>query len=275
MHDILCIVIKKAKLLPTSMVSSITSLRQHLKTSNPLSCHEWMELNLPIADVTVWAGADNRFATNDGRFAYMGRLQYQKLHQSISQLLVEQSKQNANKTMQTYDYEKGPNSYTNNTGSVLIVGPVGIGKSHLLAAAVSDFTEEFQCKYIIGKQRQRVVSIIDCERIRHDQAFKVIRDALFIAYGDDDKSLMHLENCTTCDQLINFCEDTEDTLLWLLDQWEAVNGDNKVKNLVFQLTFNHSMVCATNSITELLEKDNSKLSHAKRFLMNAGFNVCI
>ena len=268
-------VIKKAKLLPISMASSITSLREHLKTSDPLSYPEWMELNLPVADVTMWATTDNRFATNDGRFAYMGRFQYQKLRQSISQLLIERSKQNTDEIMQTYDCVKSPNSYTNTTSNVLILGPIGIGKSHLLAAAVSDFTEEFQYKHIIGKQRKRVVSIIDCGLLRNDRAFKVIRDALFVAYGDDDKSLVCLGNCTNCDQLINFCENTKDTLLWLLDQWEVVNGDNEVKNLMFQLTCNHSMVRATNSNIELLEKINSSSPFAKRFLMDEGLNVCI
>lgn len=257
------------------MVSSITSLREHLKTLDPLSRPEWMELNLPVADVAVWAAADNRFATNDGRFAYMGRLQYKKLRQLISQLLAERSEQNVSEGMRTYDSVKSPNSYTEIIGNILIVGPVGIGKSHLLAAAVSDFTEEFQRKHITTNRRKRIVSIIDCELLRHDRAFKVIREALFVAFGDDDKNLMRLENCTTSDELINFCENIEDTLLWLLDQWEAINGDNEVKKLVFRLTCNHCMIRATNTNFDLIEKVNYGLLPSKCFIMDEGLNVCI
>ncbi|CAK9278885.1 unnamed protein product [Sphagnum jensenii] len=54
-HEIQCdAAIKKAKILPGSMVISVRSLKAHLKTADPLSCPEWMELNLPVADIAQW-----------------------------------------------------------------------------------------------------------------------------------------------------------------------------------------------------------------------------
>jgi len=127
---------KKTKVLPTSIASSIISLREDHETSDPLSHPKWMELNLPLADAAMEATVDNQFATNDGQFAYVRRFQYKKLRQTISQLLVDGYEQSVVEGIQAYDSVKSPNSSTKNIDNILVVGPVDIGKSHLLAAAV-------------------------------------------------------------------------------------------------------------------------------------------
>jgi hypothetical protein len=130
------VVMKKAKLLPTSMASSIISLHEHFKTSYPPSRLEWMGFNHPVADVAVGALVDNRFATNDCCFAYVRHLQCKKLQQMISQLLVDRYEQSVVEGIQAYGSIKSPNSLRQTVDNILIVGPIDIGKSHLLAAAV-------------------------------------------------------------------------------------------------------------------------------------------
>lgn len=268
-------VIKKAKLLPQSMVSSIASLREHLKTADPLSRPEWMELNLPVADIAKWASTDNRFATNNGRFAYMGRVQYHKLRTLISQLLTERER-SSQEVSRSYDSVKSPGFYTEIIGNILVVGPAGTGKSHVLAAAVSDFTEEFYRKHVHGNRRKRVVSIMDCGLLQQDRAFLVIRDALFVAFGDDDQSLTRIGACTTSEQLVNFCENTEDQLLWLLDQWQCVEGDNEVKTLLFRMCCNHCMVRVASASCDLVEKAfHAGQPPAKLFLWDEGLGVIL
>jgi hypothetical protein len=128
-------VMKKAKLLPTSMDSSIISLHEHFKTSYPPSRLEWMGFNHPV-DIALGAVVDNRFATNDCRFAYARHLQCKKLQQMISQLLVDRYEQSVVEGIQAYDSVKSPNSSRQTIDNILIVGPIDISKSHLLAAAV-------------------------------------------------------------------------------------------------------------------------------------------
>lgn len=266
-------VIKKAKLLPQCMVSSIASLREHLKTPDPLSRPEWMELNLPVADVTKWASTDNRFATNDGRFAYMGRVQYQELRKLISQLIAAREWSSSEDT-RSYDTVKSPTFYKETVSNILVVGPVGTGKSHVLAAAASDFTEEFHRRHVLGNRRKRVVCIMDCEQLLRDRAFVVLRDALLVAFGDDDQALLRLANCETLEELSQFCEDTEDTLLWLMDQWQSVDADPALKSMLFNITTNHGLVRATNSSSEMVEKAfHSTHPPAKLFLWDEGLGV--
>lgn len=267
-------VIKKAKLLPQSMISSMASLREHMKLKDPLSRPEWMELNLPVADVAKWASTDNRFATNDGRFAYMGRLQYNKLRHLISQLVGEGERTYCT----TYEQVRSPTHYTEIIGNILVVGPVGTGKSHVVAAAVSDFTEEFSRVWSQGETRKRVVSIMDCGLLQQDRAFLVLRDALFAAYGDDDVSLKQINSCTNAEQLAGFCEATEAQLLWILDQWECVEGQATenlaLKNILFRMCCHHCMVRVASGSCELVDKTiHTGQPPAKLFLWDEGLQV--
>ncbi len=244
--------VKKAKILPGSMATSIRSLRDHLKAADPLSRPEWMELNLPVADIAQWACSDNRFAANNGRFAYMGRTEYGNLRDLISQLLAERERSTICETTRSYDTVKAPEEYNGIIGNILVVGPVGSGKSHVLAAAVSDFTEEFQ-RQVEGKTRKRVVTIMDCALLKQERAFLIIRDSLFVAFGDDDQNVQLLSTCTTEEDLVHFCEGTEDHLLWLLDQWECVKGDTVTQALLLRMCCHHSMVRVASTTSEIVQ----------------------
>jgi len=55
---------------------------------------------------------------------------------------------------------------------------------------------------------------------------------------------------------------------------EAINGDHEVKDLVFILTCNHSiMTCATNIKFDLLEKVNHGLIPSKCFMIDDRLNI--
>ena len=253
----------------------MVSLREHMKLKDPLSHPEWMELNLPVADVAKWASTDNRFATNDGRFAYMGRLQYNKLRHLILQLVGERERTYCTK----YEQVRSPTHYTEIIGNILVVGPVGTGKSHVVAAAVSDFTEEFSRKWALGETRKRVVSIMDCGLLQQeDWAFLVLRDALFAAYGDDDVSLKQINSCTNVEQLAGFCEGTEVQLLWILDQWECVEAAENVtlKNILLRMCCHHCMVRVASGSCKLVDKTfHTGQPPAKLFLWDEGLQVLL
>ncbi|CAK9278886.1 unnamed protein product [Sphagnum jensenii] len=147
-----------------------------------------------------------------------------------------------------YEMVKAPEEYNAIIGNILVVGPVGSGKSHVLAAAASDFTEEFQTQEEEPGQkrrrRRRVVTIMDCALLKQDRAFRILRDALFVAFGDDDQNIQLLSTCSNEEDLVHFCEGTEDHLLWLLDQWECVKGcgdTTRLQSLLFRLCCHHSM----------------------------------
>ncbi|KAG0572003.1 hypothetical protein KC19_VG060800 [Ceratodon purpureus] len=236
------------------MISSMASLRDHMKSTDPLSRPEWMELNLPVADVAKWTSTDNRFATNDGRFAYMGRVHYHKLRLLISQLVKERERSYCT----SYEQVQSPGHYNDIIGNILVVGPVGTGKSHILAAAASDFTEEFSRNWSVGETRKRVVTIMDCGLLQQDRAFLVLRDALFVAYADDETSLKKLNNYTTLEHLAGFCEATEAQLLWMFDQWQCIEGQTMenvaLKNTLFRMCCHHCMVRVASANCELVEK---------------------
>jgi len=267
-------VLKKAKLLPQSMISSMASLRDHMKSEDPLSCPEWMELNLPVADVAKWAFTDNRFATNDGRFAYMGRVNYHKLRLLISQLVSQKERSYCT----SYEQVRSPSYYNEIIGNIIVVGPVGTGKSHILAAAASDFTEDFSRNASLGETRKRVVTIMDCGLLLQDRAFLILQDALFVAYGDDDVSLKKLGNYTSLEDLVEFCEATEAQLLWIFDQWQSLEGQGKensaLKNILFSMCCRHCMVRVASPSCELLErKIYASQPPAKLFMWDEGLEV--
>jgi hypothetical protein len=221
-----------------------------------------MELNLPVADIAQWACSDNRFAANNGRFAYMGRREYGDLRDLISQLLAETERSTTmcETTPRAYEMVKAPEEYNAIIGNILVVGPVGSGKSHVLAAAASDFTEEFQTQEEEPGQkrrrRRRVVTIMDCALLKQDRAFRILRDALFVAFGDDDQNIQLLSTCSNEEDLVHFCEGTEDHLLWLLDQWECVKGcgdTTRLQSLLFRLCCHHSMVRVASTTCDIVQ----------------------
>ena len=245
-----------------------------MKSTDPLSRLEWMELNLPVADVAKWASTDNRFATNDGRFAYMGRVHYHKLRSLISQLVSERERSYCMK----YEQVQSPSHYNDIIGNILVVGPVGTGKSHILAAAVSDFTEEFSRNSSLGETRKRVVAIMDCGLLQQDRAFFILRDALYVAYGDDEASLKKLGNCTTLEHLAAFCEATEAQLLWVFDQWQCIEGQTSenlmLKNILFHMCCHHCVVRVASASCELVEKTfYAGQPPAKLFMWDEGLEV--
>jgi predicted AAA+ superfamily ATPase len=252
----------------------MASLRDHMKSIDPLSRPEWMELNLPVADVAKWASTDNRFATNDGRFAYMGRVHYHKLRSLISQLVNERKYSYCT----SYEQVQSPSHYNDIIGNILVVGPVGTGKSHIVAAAASDFTEEFSRNWSVGEIRRRVVAIMDCGLLQQDRAFLILRDALFVAYADDEANLEKLRNYTTLEHLATFCEATEAQLLWIFDQWQCIEGQTTenvvLKNILFRMCCHHCMVRVVSASCELVEKTfYAGQPPAKLFMWNEGLEV--
>nr|XP_024375299.1 uncharacterized protein LOC112282183 isoform X1 [Physcomitrium patens]XP_024375300.1 uncharacterized protein LOC112282183 isoform X1 [Physcomitrium patens]PNR53619.1 hypothetical protein PHYPA_007294 [Physcomitrium patens] len=244
---------KKAKVVPQSMIASMERLREHMQTEDPLSRLQWMELTLPVVHA-----ADARFATHDGRFAFMGRVHYHKLRRLIVQLVAQCDPAERSCSSPRIAPLRSPSLYADPSAQLLVLGPAGTGKSHLLAAAASDFTEEFSRTWSPGLTRKRVVAVLDCGLLQPDRALLVLQDALFVAFADDTVSLQELSNCASLEHLASFCDATESQLLWIFDQWQCLESHSAeiaaLKTAISHMCCRHCLVRVASSSCELVEK---------------------
>jgi hypothetical protein len=137
----------------------------------------------------------SRFKLNDrSSFEYMGREEFCMVLDAINQM-----------GRQTYE-------------DILILGTIGYGKSHILAAMVC---------YLI-KTGKRVVFLPDC-RCLVNEPVKYFRQALYLTFGDQEPARRKIQDCRTLDDIKNFFKDAsfdKIKLYVIVDQINALESEN-------------------------------------------------
>ena len=166
--------------------------QQRASLADP-SANAW----LPFPSVS--RSVPSRFTEEDGLFYFVGRPQFEDVLDQIKH-----KRRHAHHHLQW-------------------LGTIGYGKSHLLAAAAC-------CLLAEG---WNVVYIPDCaDLLDKAVAYRVLRDALLLAFAGEDTRVAAIGQCSTLDALVQWCVNSlpvskDSKLVFLLDQAHAIVGEKR------------------------------------------------
>ena len=155
------------------------------------------------------------------------------------------------------DIEDGHNrGYT----ATMIFGTIGYGKSHILAAMA--------CYY--HQKGRKVVYIPDCHSLIEDP-LDYLKSAFYLTFHNDDENQHQIAQCSTLENIETFCSYYKGCLLFIIDQWNALDGDNDIKSHLEHVVFRHYLIMAASANTKtMVEYDEHKQLNINLIKMYGG-----
>jgi hypothetical protein len=156
--------------------------------------------------------------------------------------------------------------YVKGQQSILVHGPMGAGKSHMICVLLLDLREQFQSKTLEpGEKRVRLVPLLDCSRIAIAAPLPVFQAALIWGSSDNPPALAKIAALRSVEDLIAFVQHTEDRLVFVYDQWQATEKHEELKTLLESISQGHPEVKVTSAGGNEIIKQ-LKSTHGRAYL---------
>lgn len=140
---------------------------------------------------------------------------------------------------------------------LLVHGPRGTGKSHLLLALIACLTEDLSYQ----KRTERVAPLVDCGTfVMHP--VKKLKAALAWAFWDDKREQDEIAALRTEEDIREYLDGKEKEIVILLDQVQALDVDPAAKSRLMSLVHGFRTVLVTSGggeeLTKLLRTSHKK-----------------
>jgi hypothetical protein len=198
-------------------------------------------------------GLDNRFVTVSEKVVLvMGRSTLGSLRKNIIDMI---------------DGKLQANVDLLSTSTVILVhGPMGSGKSHIVLLLLWDLTEEFASRprpLSMGK-RVRFIPILDRKTVIND-FFRVLIASFMWAFADDEESIRKLKAISDSKDLQIFASNSQDKLVFVLDQWQALENNSEAKSRLLRIIpWSSYQIRVTSAGGEELQREVLS-NHSKAF----------
>lgn len=128
---------------------------------------------------------------------------------------------------------------------MLIHGPMGTGKSHLLLLLMWDLLEEFEYQRELGRTDCRLIPILDCQHLIRDP-HSALKNAFIWGFSGNE-AIRRVRTLDTLDDLLRFTKQRSEKLVFLFDQWQALEAAQHVVKLLGPFTADNSVVIKVTS----------------------------
>jgi hypothetical protein len=157
---------------------------------------------------------------------------------------------------------------------ILVHGPMGSGKSHIVLLLLWDLTEEFASQSLAtNRKRVRFIPILDCEMVIGD-FFRVLIASFMWAFADDEESIRKLKAISDSKDLQIFASNSQDKLVFVLDQWQALENNSEAKSRLLRIIpWSSYQIRVTSAGGEELQREVlSNHSKAFKHTLSGGIN---
>jgi hypothetical protein len=208
-------------------------------------------------------GLDNRFAAvSDKVVLVMGRSALGPLRKNVIDMIEGNLRANG--------------ELLSTSKIILVHGPMGSGKSHIVLLLLWDLTEEFASQSLAtNRKRVRFIPILDCEMVIGD-FFRVLIASFIWAFADDEESIRKLKAISDSKELKIFASKSQDQniLVFVLDQWQALENNSEAKSRLLRIIpWSSYQIRVTSAGGEELQREVlSNHSKAFKHTLSGGIN---
>lgn len=135
---------------------------------------------------------------------------------------------------------------------VLVHGPAGFGKTHLLLQLIIYLTAALE------EKKQRVAPILDCSFFKADRV-EAMKQALAWAYSGEKEIIEMIASLNTMQDVKGFLDGREEELLFCLDQYEELELEPEAKKELDARLYQFKTIVVTSAGGEELTRENDTL----------------
>src|SRR5215813_2130876 len=100
----------------------------------------------------------------------------------------------------------------------MVVGTIGYGKSHILAAMA--------CYWL--KKGEPVVYVPDCQELLEDP-INYLKPAFYLTFHNNQQAQREIAQCNTLEEIKDFCNRSPMQFYFIMDQWNALDSKEEMK----------------------------------------------
>ncbi|GAQ86528.1 hypothetical protein KFL_002940140 [Klebsormidium nitens] len=147
---------------------------------------------------------------------------------------------------------------------ILMHGPAGFGKTHLLLQLIIYLTAALEAK------QQRVAPLLDCAFFKADEV-EAMKQALAWAYAGEREIVKTIASLETMRDVKAFLSGRKQEILFCLDQYQELLKDSEAKQKLDGLLYHFRTILVTSAGGEELTTENETLHGlASRFPVHSG-----
>jgi hypothetical protein len=131
---------------------------------------------------------------------------------------------------------------------MLVQGPMGTGKSHLISLLLIDLRQSFQTKARSpGEKLVRFIPIIDCFSINTTDPLPVLQAAFLWGFSDNAAAIARLAAMKSIEQIRVFAQSCKDKLVFIFDQWQATEHDPALREMLGTIVLKRCEIRVTSA----------------------------
>lgn len=131
---------------------------------------------------------------------------------------------------------------------MLVHGPMGTGKSHLISLLLIDLRQYFQTKARSpGEKLVRFIPILDCSSMNTTDPLPVLQAAFLWDFSDNAAAIAKLAAMSSIEQIRVFARSCKDKLVFIFDQWQATEHDPALREMLKTIVLERYKIRVTSA----------------------------